>query len=136
MDEIDRKILQLLKENARMTYVDIGREVGLSEGAVRNRIQALVESGVIGRFTIEVAPSPDLRALIMISVNPAIPTSKVSTSIRKLSTIERIYEVTGEYDIVAVVLSPNIAGVNQSIEDIRGIDGVMKTNTMIILRTI
>jgi len=135
MDETDRKILQLLKENARMTYVDIGRAIGLSEGAVRNRVQALVNSGAIRRFTIEVAPSPELRALIMISVNPSIPTSKVSTAIRKLNTLERIYEVTGEYDIVAVVLSPNIEVVNQSIEDIRGIEGVMKTNTMIILRT-
>lgn len=135
MDEIDERILQILKENARMTYVDIGRSVGLSEGAVRNRVQALVDSGVIKRFTIEVTPSIGVRALTMISVDPSTPTSKVSEAVRRLSAIENIYEITGEYDIVVVVSSHNIGGINQCIEEIRGIEGVVKTNTMIVLRT-
>lgn len=136
IDETDMRILQILKENARMTYVDIGKEVGLSEGAVRNRIQALVDSGKIRRFTIEVAPSVELRALTMISVTPSTPTAIVSEALGKLLAVERIYEVTGEYDIVAVISSSNIEGINQCIEDIRGIDGVVKTNTMIALRSL
>jgi DNA-binding Lrp family transcriptional regulator len=47
MDEIDDKILKILKENARTTYVEIGGQVCLSEGAVRNRVQALVISGML-----------------------------------------------------------------------------------------
>jgi len=135
MDKTDERIIQILKENARMTYVDIGRAVGLSEGAVRNRVQALVESGVIRRFTIEMAPSTEVRALTMISVNPSISTSTVSKALERLPAVERIYEVTGEYDIVVVVSSPNIEGVNQCIEEFRGIEGVLKTNTMIVLHT-
>jgi len=136
MDEIDERILRILRENARMTYVEIGRTVGLSEGAVRNRVQALVSSGVIRRFTIEVATSIGLRALTMISINPSIPTSAVSEAVERLAAVERIYEITGEYDIVAVVSSSNIEGVNQCIEEIRGIEGIIKTNTMIVLRTL
>jgi len=126
MDKTDERIIQILKENARMTYVDIGRAVGLSEGAVR---------GVIRRFTIEMAPSTEVRALTMISVNPSISTSTVSKALERLPAVERIYEVTGEYDIVVVVSSPNIEGVNQCIEEFRGIEGVLKTNTMIVLHT-
>ena len=136
MNEIDIKILQLLKENGRMTYVDIGKAVGLSEGAVRNRVQDLVDSGVIRRFTLDIVPALEFRAIIMVSVDPSVPTSKISTSITKLPGVERIYEVTGEYDIVAIVSSQNIEGVNHIIEEIRGIEGVVRTNTQIVLRTV
>jgi Lrp/AsnC family transcriptional regulator for asnA, asnC and gidA len=136
VDEIDERIINLLKENSRVTYVEIGNTVGLSEGAVRNRVQALVNSGMIRKFTIEVAPSIRVRALTMISVNPSVPTYSISKKIEELSGIERIYEVTGEYDVFCVVSSRDIEGVNQCIEDIRKIEGVVKTNTIIVLRTL
>ena len=135
-DTIDEKILQALKENARMTYVDIGRSVGLSEGAIRNRIQALVDSGVIRRFTVEVATSVGVRALTMISVDPSTPTSAVSEAVGRMNVVERIYEITGEYDIAIVVSSPDIEAVNRCIEEIRAVEGVVRTNTMIVLRTL
>jgi DNA-binding Lrp family transcriptional regulator len=136
VDEIDDKILKILGENSRATYVEIGNAVDLSEGAVRNRIQALVGSGVIRRFTIEVAPALGVRALVMISVNPSVPTLSVSEEVERLHGVERIYEVTGEYDIIIVVSHPSIEGINTCIEDIRKIDGVVKTNTVIVLRTV
>lgn len=136
MNVIDSQILQLLKENGRMTNVDIGRAVGLSEGAVRNRVQYLVDSGIIKRFTIDVVPDLEFRAIVMVSVSPSVPTSKISMAIKKLTGIERIYEVTGEYDTVAIVSSQNIERVNHAIEDIRTIEGVTGTNTMIVLRTV
>jgi|SRR4030042_402609 len=136
VDEVDERILRLLEENSRSTYVEIGRSVGLSEGAVRNRVQALVASGVIRRFTIEKASAVGVRALIMISVDPAVPTSEVSQKVHMLNGVERIYEVTGEYDIMMVSSSHNIDGINRVIEEIRKIHGVGKTNTIIVLKTI
>jgi len=110
--------------------------VGLSEGAVRNRVQALVSSGIIKRFTIETPSTLGVRALVMISVDPSIPTLSVSEGVSKLQGVEKIYEVTGEYDVIIVVSNPNIEGINHAIEDVRMIEGVVKTNTMIVLRTI
>ncbi|TRO51977.1 Lrp/AsnC family transcriptional regulator [Candidatus Bathyarchaeota archaeon] len=136
VDEIDEKILALLEENARMTYVEIGNIVGLSEGAVRNRIQSMVADKVIKRFTIEKDISQGVRALTMIAVAPGIPTFEVSQKVNKLDGVERIYEVTGEYDIVMVSHGSNIESINKVIEDIRKIPGVEKTNTIIVLRTI
>lgn len=135
MDNIDELIIEILKKNSRSTYVDIGKVVGLSEGAVRNRVQTLVDSNIIRKFTVELAPAANVRGLIMISVDPTIPTSEISKSVRSLGSVERIYEVTGEYDIVSVVASTDIEGVNQCIEKIRGVQGIVKTNTMIVLRT-
>ena len=136
VDEKDEQILGLLEENSRMTYVEIANSVSLSEGAVRNRIQSLVNEGVIKRFTIEKAISHGVRALTMIAVEPGIPTFEVSKKVNQLEGVERIYEVTGEYDIVMVSTGNNIESINKVIEDIRKIEGVEKTNTIIVLRTI
>jgi DNA-binding Lrp family transcriptional regulator len=136
IDEIDEKILRLLEKNARMTYVDIGKEVDLSEGAIRNRVQSLVENGVIQRFTIEKSTQVGVRALTMIAVNPGTPTFEISQKVDELRGVERIYEVTGEYDIIMVSTGSNIESINRVIEDIRKIKGVEKTNTIIVLRTI
>jgi DNA-binding Lrp family transcriptional regulator len=136
VDAIDEKILKALMENSRKTYVEIGNIVGLSEGAVRNRVQALVSSGTIRKFTLEVAPSIRVRSLTMISVDPSIPTYTISKKVEGLSGIESIYEVTGEYDIVCVVSQRDIEGLNQTIEEIRKLDGIVKTNTVIVLRTL
>ena len=136
VDEIDERIMELLEEDARMTYVEIGKMVGLSEGAVRNRIQSLTSTGVIKRFTIEKSTSHGVSAVTMLAVDPSTPTYKVSKSVSELEGVERVYEVTGEYDILLVSSSVNIDGINQCIEDIRKIEGVEKTNTIIVLRTI
>jgi Lrp/AsnC family transcriptional regulator of lysine biosynthesis len=136
VDEVDEKIIEILKENARTTYVDLGKALGLSEGTVRNRIQALIDSGVIKRFTVELSLGVGVRALIMISVDPQRPTQEISDKVLKLPGVERIYEVTGEYDVVTVVSSSTIENLNRTIEEIRVIDGVVKTNTVIVLRTV
>ena len=136
VDEIDERILDLLEEDARMTYVEIGKIVGLSEGAVRNRIQNLTSTGVIKKFTIEKSTSHGVSAVTMIAVDPSTPTYEVSMSVSGLDGVERVYEVTGEYDIMLVSSSVNIDGINSCIEDIRKIVGVEKTNTIIVLRTV
>lgn len=134
MDEVDEKILELLRMDSRASYGDIGKKVGLSEGAVRARIKKLVESGVIRRFTVETGPLREAEALSLISVNPSIPTSKVSAALREISKVRMIYEVTGEYDIVVVISAADIAEINECVEQIRKIEGVLDTNTMIVLR--
>ena len=136
VDQIDEKIIKALKENSRKTYVGIGKAVGLSEGAVRNRVQALINTGTIRKFTVEVAPSIRVRSLTMISVDPSVPTYTISKKVEDLSGIESIYEVTGEYDLICVVSQRDIEGLNQTIEEIRKLDGVAKTNTVIVLRTL
>ncbi|MEM3704156.1 MAG: AsnC family transcriptional regulator, partial [Candidatus Bathyarchaeia archaeon] len=69
MDELDKEIIQILKQDGRAAYRDIGKKVGLSEGAVRLRIKKLVESGVIKRFTVETRLPEGAEALSLISVN-------------------------------------------------------------------
>ncbi|MBS7646272.1 MAG: HTH-type transcriptional regulator LysM [Candidatus Bathyarchaeia archaeon] len=135
MDEIDRKIIQILKQNGRATYNEIGKVVGLSEGAVRRRIKDLVNSGIIKRFTLKLSLSEGAEAIVLVSINPLIPTSEISAKLLEIPNVDTVYEVTGEYDIATIVSAMSIAEVNECIEKIRKIDGVIKTNTMIILRS-
>jgi len=135
MDDTDREIIKILKNDGRATYGDIGKRVGLSEGAVRKRIKALVDSGVIRQFTVKVGLTEGAEAITLLSVNPFLPTSEVSKIIKKISNVETVYEITGQYDVAVIVTGLNIAEVNECVEKIRRVDGVANTNTMIILRS-
>ena len=135
MDEADKKIIQILKHDARATYSEIGNKIGLSEGAVRKRIKDLVKAGVIKKFTIKLGLMEGAEAIALASVKPSIPTSQISTELMKMPNVESVYEVTGEYDVAIIISAMNIAEVNECIERIRKIDGIANTNTMIILRS-
>jgi len=135
MDEIDRQIIRILKSDGRTAYIDIGKQVGLSEGAVRKRVKLLTDSGVIRRFTVKISVGEGAEAITLLATNPSFPTQEVSDRIRTIPNVETLYEVTGEYDIVAVISGANVMEVNECIEKIRLVEGIMKTNTMIVLRS-
>jgi DNA-binding Lrp family transcriptional regulator len=135
MDNKDKQILKILKSDGRAGYGAIGEKVDLSEGAVRKRIKTLVDSGVIRKFTVKIGVAEGAEAITLLATNPAYPTQEVSKRIREIPNVETIYEVTGEYDIVAVISGMNVVEVNECIEKIRRVEGIMKTNTMIVLRS-
>jgi len=135
MDDKDNRILKILKSNGRAGYGVIGEKVGLSEGAVRKRIKALSDGGVIRKFTVKIGVSEGAEAITLLATNPSYPTQQVSKRIREIPNVETVYEVTGEYDIVTVISGMNVVEVNECIEKIRRVEGIMKTNTMIVLRS-
>jgi Lrp/AsnC family transcriptional regulator, involved in the regulation of lysine biosynthesis len=135
MDETDKEILRILKDDGRAGYSDIGKQIGLSEGAVRKRIKTLTDTGVIRKFTVKVGVAEGAEAITLLATNPSHPTQDVSNKIREIPNVETLYEVTGEYDIVVVISGMSVAEVNECIEKIRRVEGIMKTNTMIVLRS-
>jgi DNA-binding Lrp family transcriptional regulator len=135
MDETDKEILRILKGDGRAGYSDIGKQIGLSEGAVRKRIKTLTDSGVIRRFTVKVGVAEGAEAITLLATNPSYPTQDVSNKVREIPGVDTLYEVTGEYDIVVVISGMSVAEVNECIEKIRRVEGIMKTNTMIVLRS-
>ena len=136
MDDKDKQIIKMLKNDSRAGYGDIGEKIGLSEGAVRKRIKTLSDEGVIRKFTVKIGLVEGAQAITLLATNPSHPTQEVSKKIQDIQNVETIYEVTGEYDIVAVISGMNVMEVNECVEKIRRVEGVMKTNTMIVLRSI
>ena len=135
-DRIDELILGILKENSRTSNTDIATKLILSESAVRRRIENLKSNGRIRKFTVEVSDRGMSSAITWVSVNPSIPTKQVSEKMRNVKGVEVVYETAGQFDVAAIITGANIADVNKTIEGIRRIDGVISTNTTMVLRTI
>ncbi len=135
LDEVDIKILSILRENARTPYTEMAKELRLSESAVRKRINRLIKAGVIRRFTIDYSIGNEVRAVILVKTQSSIPVPEVSKNLMRVTCTDRVYEVTGEYDIVVVSVSKDIAGLNKCIDEIRSSKGVLTTNSMVVLRS-
>ena len=135
-DKIDEKIIGYLKEDSRESFVDIGKKLKLSESAVRRRVKNLVDSGTIKKFTLEIGEENSTSAIVLVSVDSATDTSKVSLKLAKLDGVKTVYEITGQYDITTIMSATNIAEINSTIDALRKISGVVDTNTVIILRKI
>jgi len=126
MDEIDTKILKLLKRNSRMSFIELGREVGLSEGAVRRRVKKMVKDGTIQRFTIEI--KGEREAIVLIKTDPA-KTSYVTERVREIAG--KAFEVSGDFDVAVYITAPSIEEVNRMVDKIRNLPYVLETNTLI-----
>jgi Lrp/AsnC family transcriptional regulator for asnA, asnC and gidA len=136
MDPTDAKIIKILQADSRKTFVEIGNEIGLSESAVRRRVKNLIRREIIKKFTVEINSGDKTSAITLISVNSTSDTSSVSKKLMGLTGVEVIYEITGQYDIAAVISAPSISEINRSIDEVRKTEGVSDTNTVIILKTI
>jgi Lrp/AsnC family transcriptional regulator, regulator for asnA, asnC and gidA len=134
LDSIDDKIMGILQYDSRKSFVEIGSEIGLSESAVRRRIKNLTDSGIIKRFTIEKGTTDKASAITLISLNSMADTNVVSSKLMKINGVEVTYEITGQYDIAAIIAAPTITEINNSIDDVRKTEGVSDTNTVIILK--
>ena len=135
-DSVDAKIIEYLKEDSRETFVEIGKRLKLSESAVRRRVKNLIDSKTIKKFTIEMSEENLTSALVLISVDSATDTSKISQKLAKIEQVKRAYEITGQYDITVIISASNIAEINDCIDTLRKIPGVSDTNTVIILREV
>ena len=135
VDETDERIIHILQADSRKAFVEIANEIGLSESAVRRRVKNLVDRMIIKRFTIELGASDKTSAITLISVASTADTSAVSNQLMNLNGVKVVYEITGQYDIAAIISAPAIVDINKCIDDIRKIEGVSDTDTVIILKT-
>ena len=132
----DVKIIKILQSDSRRPFVEIANEIGLSESAVRRRVKNLTKREIIKKFTVEINSGDKTSAITLISVNSTSDTSFVSGKLMGLVGVEVIYEITGQYDIAAVISAPSISEINKCIDEVRKTEGVSDTNTVIILKTI
>jgi DNA-binding Lrp family transcriptional regulator len=131
MDELDERILSILKKNSRTPFVEIADKIGLTEGAVRSRVNRLIREGAIKKFTIEA--KGEIKAIVLVTTSTNVPTTVVADKIRELS-IGNVYEVSGNYEIICFVQSDLISKVDSLVERIRRIRGVMNTSTCLVLK--
>ena len=138
LDHIDRKILELLQENAKMPYSQIAGQIGVSEATVHLRIKKLVNAGVIKRFQAIVDPEKVGRKVTAIIAVVATPQkyAQVLQELEKIEDIYEIYDVTGEYSTILKVRVRSKEELAQLIDRVGSIDGVESTKTMYVLRVV
>lgn len=134
LDTLDKKILEHLRKNSRVPYTKIAETVGASESTIRNRIKQMVNSGIITRFTIETSEE-GAKALILISVTSSSPTYHIAEKISTMKGVEFTFETSGQYDISAVISGPDISSLNNRIDDVRNLDGITSTNSLVVLKS-
>ena len=135
-NDFDQRILEILRVDSRKSFVEIGKELGLSESAIRRRIKNLIDDGSISRFTIEENSDKKTSAITLLSVSSTTDTNSVASKLQNIKGVKIIYEITGQYDVAVILSSDSINEINSSIDDIRRIEGVSDTDTVIILRTL
>jgi DNA-binding Lrp family transcriptional regulator len=132
MDDLDRQILDILRRDARTPYTEIADAVGTSEGTVRNRVERLDEDGVIERFTVATRTG-NVKAMVEIGVDVNVQTDGLTERLAGWPSVDFVWQVSGEEDIVLVVDATDTASLNDLITRSRELDEVVSTKTRLIL---
>lgn len=132
IDDVDRKIIQLLKLNARSSNVELAKEVNLTEGAVRRRIEQLLNTKIIRNFTIDVDEHEENFAVVMVKARGE--TKKMMQDILSLNIVKEAYEVSGDYDSCIILKGQNLEDIDNKIDKVRHLKSVKDTKTFISLK--
>ena len=132
MDDLDRRILDILRRDARTPYTEIAEEVGTSEGTVRNRVERMNDDDVIERFTVTTRTG-NVKAMIEIGVAVDVDTASIAERMAEWAEVDFVWQVSGEQDIVLVVDAADTRGVNELITQAREQEEVVSTKTRLIL---
>ena len=136
LDEIDKEILRVLQKNSRTPLREISKRVGLAESTVYERIKKLKERGIIKKFTIILNPESlgfHLLAFILIKAK-AGKYAEVAEKLISYPEIVEIYETTGDYDMILKIRTRSSEELNDFLDKIGEIEGVVATHTMVVLK--
>lgn len=140
LDATDRKILRFLIKNARMPYLEIARECGISGAAIHQRIKKLEDMGVIMGSRLVVAPKSlgfDVCAFISIRVSDVKRQQDTVEQLRKIPEIVECHYITGSYNLMVKLYCVDNEHLMRTIFDgILRIQGIATTETNISLQEV
>jgi Lrp/AsnC family transcriptional regulator for asnA, asnC and gidA len=135
LDEVSKKIIEQLQRDGRRSYAEIGKAVGLSEAAVRQRVQKLTDSGVMQVVAVTDPMQLGFYRQAMIGIRATGDTTGVADRLSALPQIDYVVLTAGSFDILAEVVCENDEDLIDLLnKQIRGIDGVQSTETFVYLR--
>lgn len=137
MDGPDLKLIALLRADARASITELARAVGLSRGAVQNRIDRLIARGDILGFTVKVHDREQdlgVRAMMGIAVEGESAASVIK-ALRGVTAVEAIHMTNGRWDMVAELRADTLTGFSHALDAIRRIKGISASETNLLLET-
>ncbi len=136
IDSLDVNILDILRENSRTSNAEIARMLETSEATIRRRIKSMTDKGIIEGFSTYINYSlieNPVKAYIHIKVR----TERMDVVVDKIKSHDMLlalYRVAGEYDLLCVTLFSSMTGLHEFIDYFLGIDGIIETNTQIVMK--
>jgi DNA-binding Lrp family transcriptional regulator len=137
MDSIDRRLLSLLRDNARLSVASLAKTLHVARGTVQNRLSRLQADGTIVGYTVKLKPQAEdqkVRALMTVLVE-GNRTDEVLRALRGDPAVCALHTTNGRWDIVAELRADNLEAVDRVLGRIRTIDGISNTETSLLLST-
>ena len=137
MNDTDRQLLALLRDNARMSVTELAKKLRISRATVQSRIDKLEESGVIVGYSVRLKPEAEshrIRAWMNIAVSGNSAPSVIQ-ALRGEPGIHTLHTTNGRWDIVAELRVDNLELFDRILGWVRRIEGVENTETSILLST-
>jgi Lrp/AsnC family transcriptional regulator, leucine-responsive regulatory protein len=139
IDDVDRKILSLLQENAKRTYADMSERVSLSIASVKRRVDRLERDGIIRGYAALVDTQKlggSIEAVIEIYCADRTAPRDVRKSLEKMPEVVTAFTVSGEPDALARIRVTGIPHLETVVENLRRDRNIVRTRTLIVLSTI
>lgn len=138
IDDIDREILRMLQDDARISFRKIAERLNLSEATVFVRVRKLHKRGIIKSFTTIVSPEAlgkKITAFVLINADPK-KLQGVLETLSRMDNVYEVYDVTGSYYAIVKIRAEDQNRLAKIIDEIGMIDGVTSTETALVLRNI
>src|SRR4030065_1950334 len=135
LDVLDMKIIQHLTDNGKMTYRELAEDAGVSEATIKNRIDRLIESGVIKKFTIMMdyhKLGRAIKSFIGLKVQP----TKIQAIVEHISAhpdVHVLYRTSGDVDLLFEVIFEKMEDLNKFLESELALDGILGTVVTIVI---
>ncbi len=139
LDSIDNHIISCLIQDARSSFREVGESVGLSAPAVKRRVDRLRAEKVITGFTTRVDPGSvgwHTEAFVSVTWGGNITPTRISTILQPIAEVVAAYTISGDADVLVHVRAADMAHFEQALERLRAADGVVRTESSIVLSTL
>ncbi|OXM74114.1 MULTISPECIES: Lrp/AsnC family transcriptional regulator [Amycolatopsis] len=136
MNTLDQQIVSCLVTNARASYAEIGKVVGLSAPAVKRRVDRLLETGVLRGFTAVVDPEAlgwGTEAFVEVHCRGNISPARIRARLEPLPEVVAAYTVTGAADAIVHLRAADIHQLEMALERVRGLEIVDRTVSTVVL---
>jgi Lrp/AsnC family transcriptional regulator for asnA, asnC and gidA len=135
LDAVSKGIIEQLQQDGRRSYAEIGKAVGLSEAAVRQRVQKLTDAGVMQVVAVTDPMQLGFYRQAMVGIRVTGDTARVAERLGTLDAVDYVVLTAGSFDILAEVVCESDDDLIELLnERIRAIDGVVSTETFVYLR--
>lgn len=136
LDDLDRRIVASLLENARASFAQIGDQIGLSAPAVKRRVDRLRREGVITGYAAVVDPSAlgwTTEAFVELFCTGRTSPDEIYASVRRHPEVVAAYTITGEANALVHLRAHDIQALEEALERLRGEPNIVQTKTSIVL---